>query len=488
MAQRNETYHSKNAREGSLTDSLPPKVQTGSLTGSPLPPKEQTAALPAQEGSLPSSLPPWEGPAILLVDLDAFFASVEQLDHPEWRGKPLIVGGDANRRGVVSTCSYEARTFGVRSAMASSTAQRLCPTAIWVSGNLARYGEVSRQVMTILESYSPRIQQVSIDEAFIDVSPGRFVKEHPVVLAQKMQEHVATLGVTCSIGVGTSKTIAKIASDQNKPQGLTVVYPGRELDFLAPLPVRDMSGIGRKAEQRLHDLGITTLADLAAADEELLKGIFGKNAFMIRERACGRDATEVSNERDVKSVSNEVTFSTNVIELAEIKRAIAMIAAKVARRLRRKELKGYTVTLKARHDDLTIHTAQRTLERAVDDEADFIGVLYELVSHVWRAGDELRLIGVGVSSFDARPEQMSLFGEEVLAGESAMPNKTSAQTNKQASHSIEQHKHDRSLVEATDKVKNRFGENAVRYGRELRFDDRKTNTIAQESDDVTPQQ
>jgi len=427
---------------------------------------------------------PWSGGAILLVDLDAFFASVEQLDHPEWRGKPVIVGGDADKRGVVSTCSYEARAFGVRSAMASFQARKLCPDAIWTHGNHSRYAEISQQVMEIIQLYSPRIQQVSIDEAFVDVSPGHYVRTHPVTIAQKIQDHIATLGITCSIGLGTSKTIAKIASDRDKPHGLTVVYPGRELEFLAPLPVRDLSGVGRKAEQRLHDLGIITLSDLAKTDEQVLKGIFGKNAQMMRERALGLDATPVTNARDVKSVSNEVTFSINMIEQEEIKQAISMIAAKVGRRLRRKGLAGYTVTLKIRHNDLSIRTAQRTLATAVDDEREFIDVLYELLPEVWRAGDELRLLGVGVSSFGARKEQLRLFetdeedGSLVLrspAGEERYPPPHQPSGRPQSSK--------RSLIEATDKVKDRFGEYAVRYGRELRFDDRQTHTIAQDGDD-----
>ena len=189
-------------------------------------------------------LPAWHGPAILLVDLDAFFASVEQLDHPGWRGKPVIVGGDPDKRGVVSTASYEARVFGVRSAMPSSQAARLCPDAIWTHGHYGRYREMSKKIMGILLDESPRIQQVSIDEAFLDVSPTAHVNEHPILIAQRIQKRVADLGVTCSIGLGTTKTIAKIASDMDKPQGLTIVYPGREKDFLSPLPIRTMSGVG----------------------------------------------------------------------------------------------------------------------------------------------------------------------------------------------------------------------------------------------------
>ncbi|MDR0888844.1 MAG: DNA polymerase IV, partial [Coriobacteriales bacterium] len=301
-------------------------------------------------------------PAIMLLDLDAFFASVEQLDHPDWRGKAVIVGGDAGSRGVVSTCSYEARKYGVHSAMPSAQAKRMCPNAIWTHGHYARYREISKQVMDIMLRESPYLQQVSIDEAFMDVSPGRFGHEHPIMIAQRIQENVSKLGVTCSIGLGISKSVSKVASEQDKPNGLTVVYPGSEAAFLAPMPVRALSGVGRQAEKHLHDAGIMTLGEMAHADLNILRPIYGKNAELMRLRACGQDKSPVERESEaVKSVSNEVTFSTNLIERSEIEQAIAMIAAKVARRLRREGLAGYTVTLTARYADLTRHNAQKTL-------------------------------------------------------------------------------------------------------------------------------
>jgi len=414
------------------------------------------------------ALPPWEGPAIMLLDLDAFFASVEQLDHPEWRGKPVIVGGDPDKRGVVSTCSYEARAFGVHSAMPSAQATRLCPNAIWTPGNFPRYISLSKQVMGIMSDASPHLQQVSIDEAFLDISPGRFVKDHPVILASAIRERVAGLGITCSIGLGTSKSIAKIASDMDKPNGLTVVFPGREIDFLAPLPVRRMSGVGRQAERRLKEFGVYTLGDMAHADEGLLKSIYGKNSTMMRNRCLGINDSEVLADDEVKSVSNEMTFSTDLLERHEIEQSIAMIAAKVARRLRHKGLAGYTVGLKVRYNDLTIANAQHTFERPVDDEHDFIPMLYQLIDQVWQPGTRLRLVGVGVSSFEGRPQQLNLFDSTLLADASKKP---------------QQPAHKRSLVEATDKVKDRFGEGAVGYGREMRFKDRDTGTIAQKKDD-----
>ena len=200
---------------------------------------------------------PWEGRAILHVDLDAFFAAVEQLDHPEWRGKPVIVGGDPGKRGVVSTCSYEARAFGVRSAMSSARAAQLCPDAIWTHGSFDRYREMSLAVRAIFADETPRFQPVSIDEAYLDVTPGRFTAEHPVAIARRIRERVASSWASrARSGSRPSKSVAKIASDHDKPDGLTVVCPGEEAAFLAPLPVRAMPGIGPSTAERLTSLGI----------------------------------------------------------------------------------------------------------------------------------------------------------------------------------------------------------------------------------------
>ena len=235
----------------------------------------------------PFDAPAWHGPAIGLLDLDAFFASVEMLDHPEWRGKPVIVGGSPEERGVVSTASYEARRFGVHSAMPSFQAQRLCPQAIWTHGHFDRYREVSREVMSFLSDETPRVQQMSIDEAFFDVTPGRWSHESPVAICRRIQGRVFALGITCSIGLGTSKTVAKIASERQKPRGLTVVTPGTEAEFLSPLPVAAMSGIGPATERRLEEMGVRTLGQLAAQDKERMRRLLG-SPFWAHARAARR--------------------------------------------------------------------------------------------------------------------------------------------------------------------------------------------------------
>ncbi len=411
---------------------------------------------------------PWNGKAILLVDLDAFFASVEQLDHPAWRGKPVVVGGDADKHGVVSTASYEARKYGIHSAMASSAAKELCPHAIWTHGHFDRYREMSSKVMAILGDESPHVQQVSIDEAFVDISPTHVNQEHPIQIAQRIQARVSDLGVTCSIGVGTSKTVAKIASDRDKPRGLTVVYPGSELEFLGPLPIRCMSGVGKRAEETLRKHGIHTLAAMSHAPESLLRSIYGKNAEMMRRRCLGLDETEVEQDRSVKSVSNEMTFSEDLTTYEEIARATDMLATKVARRLRSKGLKGSTVSLKVRFADRTTKSAQTQLDSPEDNEHVFMPELHRMIENLWSPGVRVRLIGVAVTHFEKdRPIQQSLFDT----------NEFSCDPWQEQRQGIDP-EIGKSLSKATDKVKDRFGENAVFFGRDLRFKDKTTGTAA----------
>ncbi len=394
----------------------------------------------------------WIGKAFLLVDLDAFFASVEQLDHPDWRGKPVIVGGKAGKRGVVSTCSYEARAFGVRSAMPSVTAERLCPDAIWSSAHFDRYHEVSAQILDIMRDESPLLERVSIDEAFLDISPGRFNKESPPQIAERIQRRVDDLGVTCSIGCATSKVVAKIASFQNKPNGLTVVYPGSEAGFLAPMPCRSMPGIGSRSAQRLQEFGITTIGELSTASLDVLRPIFGINAEAMRDRARGIDPREVEVDTETKSVSHELTFSEDLTTREEIEAAIDILASKVGRRLRRKDLAGHTLTLKLRYSDLSRRTAQCSLPTNTADETVMIPRAKELVDTIWRTGDAVRLVGVGISGFDDREEQMGLFEESVF--EQGSP----------------------EIIAAADQVRDRFGEGAVKFGRELKMEGRGTGS------------
>lgn len=408
----------------------------------------------------------WDGPAVGLLDLDAFFASVEQLDHPEWRGKPVIVGGSADRRGVVSTASYEARRYGVHSAMPSATARRLCPDAIWTRGNFARYREMSARVMAILGDETPLVEQVSIDEAFFDVTPGRYSRESPIAICRRIQRRVAELGVTCSIGLGVNKTVAKIASEREKPRGLTAVLPGTERAFLAPLPVGAMSGVGPATQERLRKMGIRTLGELSRADATELERTFGVLGPRMALRAAGLERSAVAEAaapEDVKSVSNERTFSEDLTERDQVRAGVAHVSEMVGRRLRRKGLRGRTVTLKVKYDATHARTAQRALAEQTDDERVFGRVALELLDELWQPGVRVRLLGVGVSGFDDdHPAQMSLFGDEASgAGEGR----------------------DRSaLGRVADALRERFGDDAVGYGRDLRFRDKTSDTAPMHKD------
>ena len=440
----------------------------------------------------------WEGPAILLVDLDAFFASVEQRDHPGWRGKPVIVGGSADRHGVVSTCSYEARRFGVRSAMPASQARSLCPDAIWTPGDHRRYKAVSDEIMAILRDETPRMQQVSIDEAFLDVTNTRVNTEHPVAVASRIQRRVREeQGVTCSVGVGTSKTVAKIASDVDKPHGLTVVPPGREREFLDPLPIRAMSGIGSASEDRLRKFGVKTLRDLANAEETLLREVFGKNADKMRRRALGLDLSPVEKDDAVKSVSSETTFAECLVERVDVEAAVSAMASKVGRRLRKKGLVGSTAVLKVRFGSRAVKSIQRPLAVATDDDLVFGPVLCEALGEIWREGDPVRLVGVGLTHIcpkeeaQAAPRQDSLFdliasgGANAPTGASASaPSRDGLEGSQPAQpdgsselDSFSSAEKRETLLAAADAIRDRFGNDSLSFGFELRNAGNTTGTI-----------
>jgi len=387
----------------------------------------------------------WQGRAVLHVDMDAFFAAVEQLDHPEWRGLPVIVGGSAEGRGVVSTCSYEARVFGIRSAMPSSRAVRLCPDAIWAPARFERYHELSRAVRGIFLETTPHVQPVSIDEAFLDVTPTGHSDPDPVEVAGRIQRAVDGLGLSCSVGVGTSKTVAKIASDFDKPHGITVVRPGEESSFLAPLGIRTLSGIGAATETRLRALGVRTLGELASLDPDAAERALGSSGAELVRRAAGIDPSPVKPEREVKSVSHEHTFDHDVRERAEVEAALRALATKTARRLRRHGLAGRTVTIKLRYADFTTRTASHTLSSPSDLEREIGGTAIGLLRSVWTPGAGLRLLGVGVSGFAERSEQLDL-----LDGSAAEPDER-----------------ERALARSMDAVRERFGPTVIGFGSEV---------------------
>jgi DNA polymerase IV len=384
----------------------------------------------------------WQGRAVLHVDMDAFFAAVEQLDHPEWRGRPVIVGGDPARRGVVAAASYEARRFGVRSAMPSARAAALCPDGVWAPARGERYREVSRAVRAILGSFTPHVQPTSIDEAYLDVTPGDHSADDPVDVARRIQAKVDELGVSCSIGLASSKTVAKIASDRDKPHGVTVVRPGEEGAFLAPLPVDLMPGIGSVTAGRLRRLGVATLGHLAALDDATALEIVGSWGPELVARARGIDPRPVRDNPPAKSVSNERTFAEDAHTAADVRSSIAALADKVAGRLREKGLCGRTVTLKIRYGDFSTRTVRRTLPVPTDAREPLLETALDLLDTVWSPGVGVRLLGVGASGFDERVVQMGLFEDAELRDPT--PGK---------------------LAQSIDEVRRRFGPDALLLGR-----------------------
>jgi DNA polymerase IV len=339
------------------------------------------------------------------VDLDAFFAAVEELDNPELRTQPLIVGGDPHGRGVVATANYEARRYGIHSAMSSAEALRRCRHAVFVRPRHAHYRKVSRRVWAAIREVTPVVEQTGIDEGYLDLTDqaGDFLAAR--ALAEAIQTGVrATTELTCSLGIAPSKVVAKIASDRRKPAGITVVPAGREAAFLAPLPVRKLPGVGPRAEERLRSGGVATIGALAALEDPALRTLLpGKIGLELRERARGIDHRRVHpvSEPPV-SISHEETFERDIDEAPRLHDELRTMAMNLEARLRERALYARTVTTKLRYADFTTRTRSATMAAATDDG----GVIGELACALLdRALEQrpgaLRLVGVGVSGLEA---------------------------------------------------------------------------------------
>ena len=338
---------------------------------------------------------------ILHADFDAFYASVEQLDNPELRGKPLAVGGSPESRGVVAAASYEAREYGVRSAMPMRTAFNVCPNLVRVSARFGRYREVSRKVMDIFNDVTPLVEPLSLDEAYLDVTDRVTPELAAEEIAHRLKLRVRReLGLTISVGVGTSKSVAKIASDLDKPDGLTVVPPGSERSFLAPLPVGKLPGVGPKTQERLAGEGVDTVGDIASCTDDWLIARFGRNGTYMKRLASGEDDRSVETSRDTKSVSSETTLVNDTGDPDALQELVNRLSQDVARSLERRDLWGRTVKVKLRLSDFTTFTRQVTLPdvvQASDQIAEAAGVL---VRNETGPGRTFRLVGVGVAGFD----------------------------------------------------------------------------------------
>ena len=380
---------------------------------------------------------------ILHVDLDAFFAAVEQRDRPELRGKPVIVGGGGpNQRGVVSTASYEARVFGVHSAMPLRTAGALCPHGIFLPVDGRKYGRVSKDVLAVLRRFTPLVEPISIDEAFLDVTGSRALLGDGETIARAIKAAVHDeIGLTISVGVARTKLVAKIASDLRKPDGLVVVPPGTEAAFLAPLPIGRLWGVGAKSAAVLREYGVQTIGDLAALPADLLERRFGVVGTSLGDRARGLDGDRVTGEREAaKSIGHEHTFDVDSSDREVIERSLLGLSEGVAGRLRDSGVKAATVTVKIRDSSFHTITRQRTLKEPTDLTEPIFRTALELARPEVR-GKKIWLLGVTASGL-AEPDQLSLFAADD-------PRR-------------------RRAVEAEDLVRHRYGDRAITRARLVR--------------------
>lgn len=351
------------------------------------------------------------------VDMDAFYASVEQRDDPALRGRPVIVGGRPGGRGVVSAASYEARAFGVRSAMPSSQAQRLCPQAVFVAPNIGRYIEVSGRIIEMMGRYTPLVEPVSIDEAYLDLTGTERLHGDPIETARRIKREIyEEEQLTASVGVGPSKLVAKLASDHDKPDGFVVVQSEGVRAFLDPLPVERLLGVGQRTRERLERLGLSTIGRLAGCPDEVLEVHLGPHARELARLARGEDDRPVSLQHDARSLSAERTFERDVEDLEELERCLLLLSDSVARRLRKAGLRAGTVELKLRYDDFRTVTRARKQQESVDSGAALYRVARAMLHELRVQGRRIRLIGVGASDLVSRDDaiQLSLFHDDAL--------------------------------------------------------------------------
>jgi nucleotidyltransferase/DNA polymerase involved in DNA repair len=382
------------------------------------------------------------------VDMDAFFAAIEQLDNAEWRGRPVVVGADpleGTGRGVVATCSYEARQFGIHSAQPISRAYRRCPHAVFVRPRGARYAEVSHRVMEILRSFTPDVEPVSIDEAFLDLSSTFKFYGTPTDAGQRIKREILSrTGLIASVGIAPNKFIAKIASDLDKPDGLVVVDPGNEAEFLAPLELRRLWGVGPRTLNKLETLGLYTIGDLARLPRERLYKLFGTTGLGFWKLSHGIDERPVVTTHEAKSVSKERTFSKDVSETEALISALISLCDELSYDLRRKSIHGRTITLKIRFADFTTYTRSQTLAESTCASETLCQTVRRLFAEFKDTGRAVRLLGVGVSQLDTGGHQLDLF--------------SGADSNRSAIDSV------------MDDVKKKFGDRAITRARLLRRD------------------
>ena len=381
------------------------------------------------------------------IDLDAFFVSVEQVLNPKLKGKPVVVGGKPDRRGVVAAASYEARAFGVHSAMPLATASRLCPQAIFIEGNFPRYRDASQKFMAILADFSPYLEPLGIDEAYLDATGFESIHGSIHQMAEKIRQCVKDkLGICASIGIASSKVVAKVASDLSKPDGLLEVPLGKERSFLKPLPIVKLPGIGKKSEQVLKGLGVSTIGQLATLPLDVLEGHFGAWGKLIHDHANGIGDDKVEPPAPAKSTSRETTFAKDTRDVTLLKATLRYLSERVGSDLRQKEKLAKCVTLKLRYADFTTTTRQQTLTQASDtDQTIFETGLRLLKNELPREKQAVRLIGIGVSNLVEAGRQRDMLDSSALRLE--------------------------RLNTVIDRIRKKYGFTAIQTGRTLRLKD-----------------
>ena len=398
---------------------------------------------PVDEQSLPSVA------SILHVDMDAFFVSVELLERPELRGKPVIVGGGPNQRGVVTAASYEARKFGVHSAMPLRTAGRLCPHAVYLDSHHAKYSEWSDRVATILAKFSPIVEMVSIDEAYLDLSGTERLHGPPLAAADKLLRTITRdTELPCSGGLASTRLVAKVASDQAKPRGLLWVVPGSEARFLAPLSVRKIPGIGEVTERALRALGIETVEHLAGQPLEKLEKVFGQWGTALYRKARGGDSYEFVIDAEPKSISHNHTFGEDTDDTVALTAMLSHLSQKACKRLREAGLATRTLTLTIRYTGFDTYTRSKTLGEPTQLDADIFAVFQKLFHTNRNHRRKIRLLGVGLGGLTHGAKQLDLLSPERRA-------------------KLEK------LTRATDHLRDRFGFGSVQFGGSLRSEDSK---------------
>lgn len=378
---------------------------------------------------------------IFHVDMDAFFVSVEELYDPSLKGKAVVVGGQRDQRGVVSAASYEARKFGVHSALPLRTAALRCPHAIFLDGHPERYREYSHRVHRVLESFTPKVEMASVDEAYLDMAGSERLWGPPLRAAHLLHERMKQeTGLNCSIGISTSRLVAKVASDQAKPNGVLWVQPGAEAGFLAPLDIRKLPGVGKVTEQKLHELGIQRVGDLARLETSFLERRFGQWGLALAGKSHGLDAggwfdSEIGGHEDPKSISHEHTFDEDTADAEKLEATLARLTEKVARRLREHAFHARTVHLKLRDSSFATLTRAKTLPAPTQLDQELIQASREMFRNAWNR-TKVRLIGVGVSGFERTEGQLDLL-------------------------QAEQQERARRALSAVDRLRDKFGESSV---------------------------